>query len=581
VRLRAELDARRLHVGEVASRRRTGAGSAADAEAFRDEVLDSLGVTDEQRQLWTGDWGFDPASDLTADQKLSNLLRFLSESTELIELLLSLTEGHESYQRGELGLALASYAKAESWFQRMLRTDLARSIDPTLPGGFPPRVRTWYEVARPRLGDRGFLDHLQIVFDVFHAQMLRPWDPDKARKVPEAEPFRKYLFYIRAFVLPLCLHDCYLELGNHCAAFAELLKIRHRTAYTEPLDAPKERTIGLGAGTFPAVQQAGLDPAGWSKFGEAYFHRIERRLLDIKAGRLMRDWGEFHERRAVPGNAGHPDTVAAKARYAQALRVHFPEWNAIKATPFTTTEAFRQRLRTALPEPINPLAIDSSIRANQGLGRLINGLNYVGYDPAHVPVWTYHFLLASARYFAEHARSLERDALSLLKNAEDELGNQRLLLQQIGTASSQLAVEGRRLAEAQASVEVAQAGVDLANIRRLNNRERQREWDTVGPTLQVLGVTGGAIGGAGSAASLSGGNPYAVAAGAVWGGVSSYISGNIEQQMHRNDLARQQQELDQGFDCGGPRHARRASGCIDASVCTIQLRIRDCQDFKR
>jgi hypothetical protein len=144
------------------------------------------------------------------------------------------------------------------------------------------------------------------------------------------------------------------------------------------------------------------------------------------------------------------------------------------------------------------------------------------------------------------------------------------LVQQIGTASSQLAVEDRRVAEADATVDVAQAGVELAGIRQLNNVERQREWENVAPTLMVLGVFGGALGGAGSGASLSKGNPYAAAAGAVIGGISSYISGNIEQQMYANDLIRQQRELDQAAVLAGLEKTRTLIGADIARLVRFQ-----------
>ena len=75
----------------------------------------------------------------------------------------------------------------------------------------------------------------------------------------------------------------------------------------------------------------------------------------------------------------------------------------------------------------------------------------------------------------------------------------RQLVQQIGTARSQVTVENRRVAEATAGVRVAVAGADLAYVRLLNNQNSIAEWDAQAPTLLALGVMGSAIGGAAAA----------------------------------------------------------------------------------
>ena len=160
------------------------------------------------------------------------------------------------------------------------------------------------------------------------------------------EPFRKFLYYVRNFVLPLCRHDCHLELGSFCDALKELLAVRHVAGYTNPLAAADESAIASGGAALPAVGEAGLDPAGWGRFGEALLHPVERRLLDLKTGHLMRRWGEYHERRAQPRDAAHPDTRRALARYAQAIRIHFASWKAIESQPFDTFDSFRTELAT-------------------------------------------------------------------------------------------------------------------------------------------------------------------------------------------------------------------------------------------
>src|SRR5262249_35720720 len=160
------------------------------------------------------------------------------------------------------------------------------------------------------------------------------------------------------------------------------------------------------------------------------FHSVEVRLLDLKVSRLMCAWGEHHERRASPRVANDENTPRAKARYAQALRVHYEPWNAMTGQTFPTIYGFRRLLATRRAELINPLALQDATMAEAGLVRLRNRLNFIGYEDDYVPIWTYPFLLNSSRYFAQHARQLERDSVQSLGTAEQELGSQRLLVQQ-------------------------------------------------------------------------------------------------------------------------------------------------------
>jgi Tc toxin complex TcA C-terminal TcB-binding domain len=571
--LAAALEARESFLDEVQAMREANVTTPSAADAYRDDTLRALGVTDQDRQRWITDWGLDLSVEATtsqeAQQKLAMLGRYLSESAEIVALLRDLAEGHESYHRGELGLALAAYGRAERWFvQRLDRVALRSSIAPTVTAPFPSRVQTWYETTRPALTGAAFLDHLQMPFDSYPGYILTPWK-DFARPANADEPFRKFLYYLRNVVLPLCRHDCQLELGNFCAALSELLAVRHRAAYTDQLDATAEAAIAAGGPALPPVGEAGLDPAGWGRFGEPLLHSVERRLIDVKVAHLLRRWGEYHERRARPRDAAHPDTRRALARYAQAIRVQYEPWNAMRERAVTTIEGFRSDLSAAAAAPINPVALDDATVAELGLTRLRNGLNYLGYDESYVPIWTYGFLRNSARYFAEHARQLERDALQSLSSAEAEAGNQRLLTQQVGTAGSQLAVEARRVSEANANVTAAQIGQRLATLRRLNNLDRIDEFDRQAPTRMALGVIGGAI----SGSSLGGGNPYAAVAGIAYGAVSGYLSGSMEQERQRNDLNRTQYELNQASALAAADLARSR---ISASIARLARRHAAC-----
>ena len=600
------LDVRRRRFDEVTDLLRQAVLSPDQADAYRARVLAELGVTAAHQARWRADWGLSTTAENTGSDnqrtgaRLGMLQRYLTESIDLFELLTALTAGHESYQRGELGLALASYARAETWCARMRNTQLQSSIDLDLTGAQVPAVRGWYQTARPALEGIAFLDHLQTAIDDCAGFLLTPWQVTAAL-TPQTEAFRKHLYELRAIVLPLCRHDCYLELGDFCSALAELLHIRNRAGYLSTLDATAETEIARGGTARPPAPEGAIDPARWRTIPEAVLHAVERRLVDLKMSHLMRAWGEYHERRANPTQPDHPDTVLATARYAQTVRIQYLSWAAMRDQPIEPIEAYRERLRSAIPGTvINPLAVEHAETAQLGLSRLRQGLNFLGYNPDYVPTWTYRFLLGSARYLTEQARQLERDALNFLANAEAEVGNQRLLVQQIGTAVSQLAVEDRRAEEAAAGIAVAQAASHLAEERQLTVEERIRDWERAAPALRLLGVIGGAIGGAGSGAQLAqvlasarqnpgvavgggqdsgsgtgGGAGSGAATGAglalglIWGAISSYLSNSIEQEMHSNELARQAEELRSAVRLANAEQARAA---ISANIVRLSQR---------
>ena len=537
---------RHRYLDETLAKRDGGTISAAQAADHREKVFAALGVTDAHRARWASDWGLDLSNEVgpqAAWNILEMLARYLRESAQVTELLRHLADGHGYFQRGELGLALTAYEAAERWFDARLATvALGSSIAPTAANPLPSGVAQWYATIRPGLSDIDFLDHLQVPWNEFPGFILSPWK-GFGRPATAEEPFRRFLHHLRYFVLPLCRHDCHLELGNWCEALQQVLLIRYRAAYTEPGGAVEEAELAGGGAALPALTASGLDPTGWGRFAEAYLHRAEARLLDLKVSRLMCAWGEHHERRANPRTPNDESARRAAARYAQALRVHYAPWDAMRRQPFATIGEFRRLLATRTAAAINPLALQDATQAEAGLVRLRNRLNHIGYEDDYVPIWTYPFLLNSARYFAGHAVQLERESVQSLGTAEQELGSRRLLAQQAGSAAGQLAVEARRTDEAAQTVDVSRAGVSVATTRRLNNLARIEDFDDAAPTLLFLGSVGGAIGGASSGASLSGGNPYAMAVGAAYGGVSSYISGSIEQGMQRADMVRQQREL--------------------------------------
>ncbi|MBI5145810.1 MAG: hypothetical protein HZA84_01155 [Thaumarchaeota archaeon] len=550
-----------------------------------DEVMRKCNIIWEDLERW----GFDSLTSNYFDDKLADLAMYLSHQLEILDLLQPLCEGHEAFHRREYSLALSSYNKAEEWFAThdsvkylwTNRVEAGKLISPfrePQPAGLGNAE--WQYWKTQMLGDihskyyqtrssgNNALAELQLLWVDYHKYMLYPFNYN----LKKDEPFRKYLYHIRNFILPLCESDVYLQLGNFCEALNQCMMCHTESYFTNSILSADEKKIAHrlnvngGSNTYP-ILAASLDTTGYDQYYYEYLNPVEKRLIDLKVAHILQIWGEFYERRAKPWIANDNDTQLAKQRYAQVIRILFPTWSLVYDKQFADFDSY---LNHMLTNNLNPLAIQYALSADAGLMRIDNGLNFLGYSPNYIPIWAYSFLLSTARYYAERAKSLERDSLNFLSSAESELGNQRSLSQQVATATSQLDVESRRLDEADATIEISNRSVALADQRLWNNSNRQIELEFLGPIKEALGTVGGTISGASSFSGLSGGNPFAAVGGGVFGGITGYLSSSIEISMQKSELQRQQLELQKAKDLS-LAELNRAN--ISASIVQMQRAI--------
>lgn len=558
--LRLELQAKNQWLSEVDDyfAQPQQAQGAVATTAFAERGLRLARIHLDDLRKWGG-----TVFDTTRIETLTLLRDFMRESARIVDLLQALAEGHESFHVREYGLALAAYSRAEAWF-----TALAPREDPpgsgeiwwrnrTVGGVDKPAFLDQYEqmpgdmtaeltykpvhdyyVARRAAADRTtLLETLHVDLSDYHS-----WRLFAALVGMPTVPFVKFLYYINNFVVPVAKGDCYARLGNYCTALDNYMRVHRDDVFTGSMAAGPENTLvtgvlGAAGPSYPSLSSFSVPATTQDQYYSAYLNDVERRVVRLRVAELLLSWGDSHFRRR--------ELEEAKARYAQVIRVLFTEWNAIRAVDFTDVAAYRASVDAT---GANPRAASLAMAAHHQLLKIARGLNFLGYAEDYVPIWTYTFLLSSARYFAERARQLGRDAVQFLSAAEQEQGNRRLLQQQVGVAQGQLAVESRRVDEAEAAHDVALAGEALADQRVANNAAAKEDLEAFGPIRQTLGIVGGAVGGAGSGAGIGGlaggaGGAAGAVAGATFGAVSSYISGCVEMQAQRNELERQRLEM--------------------------------------
>jgi hypothetical protein len=81
---------------------------------------------------------------------------------------------------------------------------------------------------------------------------------------------------------------------------------------------------------------------------------------------------------------------------------------------------FQDTLNGEVVAETNPRIYALLLNAKARLLQIEHGFNYIGYKDDYIPPWRFQFLLERARYFAEHAKSAQRDYLNFLNNAEHE-----------------------------------------------------------------------------------------------------------------------------------------------------------------
>ena len=148
------------------------------------------------------------------------------------------------------------------------------------------------------------------------------------------------------------------------------------------------------------------------------------------------------------------------------------------------------------PQPLletNPVIYSLIVQARARLLQMESGLNYLGYSDEYIPPWRFQFLLDRARYFAEHAKSAQREYLNFLSNAEREEFQELTAAQSVEMEKSNIRVETARVEQVRAEVEAAKQSVELANMNAEHSQIRFDNYKAFDKYADKLFDTSGAI----------------------------------------------------------------------------------------
>jgi len=189
----------------------------------------------------------------------------------------------------------------------------------------------------------------------------------------------------------------------------------------------------------------------------------------------------------------------------------------------------------------NPLVLRLLKLATIGLMKLRAGMNFLGYSDEYVPIWRYSFLLEQARYFADRARAAERDTLNFFEKGYAEEEKARNLTQTIATQSLSLRMAGAKVEQMEQRTDIAQAQVDLFDLRMQNAERNAQDAIAVGLasafSYSVSVSTGFLQASVGFGVSFS---PGAIAQGFA---KAAEIRRGIQEMGVQQDIARQEKVL--------------------------------------
>jgi len=206
----------------------------------------------------------------------------------------------------------------------------------------------------------------------------------------------------------------------------------------------------------------------------------------------------------------------------------------------------------------NPRVYALLLRTQARLEQIKHNFNYLGYPDDYVPPWRFQFLLERARYFTEHAKSVERDYLNFLNNAEHEEYQELSASQSVEMEKANVRIETARVDQARKEVTASEESAKLAELNASDAAgwlKNFQDFDTYMTALNSASFLSGTFSiGKGIAEISMGGGAAAV------GGTSDILSGAVQTaNAGKEELQRNLEEDNLKFAVGEANQAKQVA----------------------
>jgi receptor-binding and translocation channel-forming TcA subunit of Tc toxin len=208
---------------------------------------------------------------------------------------------------------------------------------------------------------------------------------------------------------------------------------------------------------------------------------IEAPYIWLKMAKAALDWGDRLFRQGSPEDA--------RAQYEKLIGTDLsvpagsPLYQGALASIRDAATETAKEIQGQAHAEVNPKVAELVTRAYLQLQRIANGLNFYGLGPDDYPVFRFKYLQAVANYMADNAVQTERTFISFRSTAENQTLERIQLENAVDVNKAALAVEQKRLEDAQLEVEAAAETRHLAELRRAHAQDSLDDWNTLGREL--------------------------------------------------------------------------------------------------
>ncbi len=182
------------------------------------------------------------------------------------------------------------------------------------------------------------------------------------------------------------------------------------------------------------------------------------------------------------------NTAAAKSQYELIIRTDLSVANsalyqgAMAAMQAQVTEVAKQ-IQNQPHSAVNPKVVAIVTETYTQLQKIDQGLNFLGFGTDDYPVFRFKYLQGAANYMADNAIQVERTFIQFRATAENQTIERIQIESAVEVNKATLAVEQKRVADAQLEVQAARNARDLAALRQTHAQDTLNDWNTLGAEL--------------------------------------------------------------------------------------------------
>jgi hypothetical protein len=286
--------------------------------------------------------------------------------------------------------------------------------------------------------------------------------------------FKSYLIYICDFVLPLCLGDTYLEMGDYRNAETQYnaasnfeylnIKIELKVLLLKFYELYIRQANELFRQSYHAENERLL-----RQQAAALYERIINDDLPMSRGLNYQEWRKTQNELQDVSNS-LATIIEMKKKYVKDYRTP----SVSESTDLAVAKKYLAKVKlldpasnNLLPRTLNPLIMKMKLEAFQNLAKLEypGNINYLGYDEATLPILRYSYLTNLTKTFAQHVTQLQREYINFKATAENETYTMNQLVQAIGLAQFSQLIEKNRMEQAAWETAISKMNAEAAKIR--------------------------------------------------------------------------------------------------------------------